>query len=161
MPERFETYSFKKKYINILRELKKYDISENDFNDYMYILEKDIEEEIENRGRVPGYAYKMIIKDVLLYEFRESVYLKLLCGFDIIKGKKEDIKIVGPFIEDLTDSNGNLYLEYIEDLKDDTIQNEYLFPSSADAVMDLTTGEHSASVNWEDMYSWQISMPDV
>ncbi len=107
MPERFETDPFKNKYINLLKELEKYDISENDFNDYMHILEHDIEEEIEKAGRVPEYAYRMIIKEVIPYEYRESVYLELLCGFEIIKEKKED-------------------------LNDNTIRNGYMFPSSPD-----------------------------
>lgn len=153
MPERFETDPFKNRYINLLKELEKYDISESDFNDYMYILEHDIEEEIEKAGRVPEYAYRMIIKEVIPYEYMDSVYLELLCGFEIIKEKKADVTVVGPFVEDITDSNGNLYLEHIEDLNDNTVRNECIFPTAADAVMNLTTGEHSASVDWKELYS--------
>lgn len=117
----------------------------------MYVLEKKIEGEIEDTGRIPGYAYRMIIKDVLLYEFRESVYLELLCGFDIRNGNREDVTVVGPFLEDFIDSNGNFNLKDIEDLNDNTILSSCLLPSSARAIMDLSTGEYSSSVIWREI----------
>jgi hypothetical protein len=153
MQERFETDPFKNKYTDLLEKLKRFHISESDFNDYMYILENDIEMEIKKAGRVPEYAYRMIIKEVIPYEYKEFVYLELFCGFEIIKEKKEDVTVVGPFIDDLTDRDGNLYIEYIEDLDDKTMEDGNMFPVSGNAVMNLGTGEHSASVNWQELYS--------
>lgn len=158
MPERFESDPFKKKYTNLLRKLEKYNISESDLNDYMYVLEKKIEGEIEDTGRIPEYAYRMIIIDVQLYEFREYEYLELLCGFDIIKGNREDVTVVGPFLEDFIDSNGNFNLKEIEDLNDNTILSSCLLPSSARAIMDLSTGEYSSSVIWREINDWRVSI---
>lgn len=148
MPERFEADPYKDKYNNLLRELAKYNVLESDFNYYLYILEDDIKKEIEKAGRVPQYAYRMIIKEALPYDYKGSVYLELICNFEIIDGRKDDVTVAGLFVEDFMDKERNIHLKSPKDLYSPNAEAETMMPNVANAVMNLTTGEHSASIDW-------------
>lgn len=148
MSESIESDEFKNKYNKLLVELEKYEISEEDFRNYVYILEEDIRKEIKDSKLMPPYAYSIIIKEAMVYDYNDYVFLELICGFDISKEAMDDITRGGPFIRDFMDNKGNIYIEHLDDIMDDDIQREIMIPTNANARINLTTGYHSAQVDW-------------
>lgn len=148
MPEREEGKQYRKKNAELLEKLKEYNISEVDFILYLYTLEEHIANEIREAGRVPKYAYIMIINEVLPYEYRDNIYLELSCSFKPQDGCRDDITVVGPFIEDFEDSDGHVIVYDIDDLSNNDVPNSTLFPLNANAVMNVNTGFCSSRIDW-------------
>lgn len=150
MPERVEGEQYKKKYTDLLKELEKFEISEDDFIWHLYNLEEQIKQEISATGILPEYAYVMVIKEVLPYEYQDNTFLELICTFKPKKENRDDITVVGPFLDDLRSKDGDLIIYDVDDLSDTFIPESMLVPISGNAVVNITTGKYSSRVDWEE-----------
>ena len=101
--------------------LSHYDVYEQELSIILCSMIDVIVQNVEKSGVVPSYAYALIIKDLTIFQDRDTEYLGLHCGFIPLEEK----------IDDLVINNGH-----------------YSFPESAVSVMNLEKGDiHCSSTS--------------
>lgn len=124
MPELRETTQYKIAYERLRPLLLEFNLSQEELDDYIYLLVDSIKEEIESSGKLPSYAFAMNINLPILYEYNEEQFLEVMCCFDPLE-------------------------EYLDDI---VIENSFLLPSSASGRLNLITGEYDCIVSWEEYF---------
>ncbi len=124
MPELRETGQYKIAYERLMPLLLEFNLSQEELDDYIYLLIDSIKEKIDSTGKLPSYAFAMNINLPILYEHNEEKFLEVMCGFDPLE-------------------------EYLDDI---VIENSFLLPSSASGRLNLTTGEYDCIVSWQEYF---------
>ena len=124
MPELRETKQYKVAYERLMPLLLEFNLSQEDLDDYIYLLIDSIKEEIDSTGKLPSYAFAMNINAPILYEYNQEQFLEVMCDFDPLD-------------------------EYLDDI---IIDNSFLLPSSASGRLNLTTGEYDSIVSWKEYF---------
>lgn len=112
---------------NILTENSfNFNISIEDFDNYISLLKYNILQKIEDTHRVPMYAFKMILNELLSYQnIDDNGYtFDLMCKFEPLEDKLPDL----------------------------ILDNSYILPSSARSTFNTFNGENITTISWKEYF---------
>jgi hypothetical protein len=126
MAELKESIQYTISYDLLSKEIVKIGIDPQDFDRYVSFLSYNILQKIEESNRVPMYAFKMILTELLIYENmeRNGYTLDLMSSFQPLEDKLPDI-IMG---------------------------YSYMLPKSARSTLNTFDGESITSVSWKEYF---------
>lgn len=124
MAEHLQSEQFDKSYKSLLEDLSSSGLNTETFDNYISTLKYSILQEIEDSGRIPMYAIKIYLEELIAYSNynRDGHTIDLVCTFEPIEEKKPDL----------------------------IVNNSYSFPQSAHSTFDTSNGENIVTVSWEE-----------